>query len=189
MKAILIALLLVGAGAPLVRHAELHAQPVAQLMPQAALQQISQPLDAPPPFMGFLLGMKASNALAIVGKSADALNGVKYHNGQRILSDTVSVGECKIAMRRSLGFDSSASLLAVGLTYKTTPENVEDARLCVYRWLKSLYGSPNEEPTENSGKQDIWRFGDTKLTLESKGYTDLDFFVLIYYYKNNDKPN
>ena len=140
-----------------------------------------------PALFGLTLGMKAPQVLEILGKPRNALDRVKLHDGQRIISDTVVVGDCKMAMRRSFGFDSSGALLAIGLTYKTAPELVEDDRLCAYRWLKDTFGEANQDAAQNEARQDVWLFGSTKLTLESKGYNPLDFFVLIYYYKRADK--
>jgi hypothetical protein len=135
-----------------------------------------------PGFMGFRLGMKASVALRHEGKNPKALDRIKPHLGQRVISDTVPVTACKLPMRRSLGFDSASMLTAVGLTYKTTPEHITDARDCAHQWLVAAYGAPTGEAMRDSTKQEVWTLGPARITLEAKAYNARDYFVLMYYY-------
>jgi hypothetical protein len=135
-----------------------------------------------PGFMGLLVGMKAASALPIVSKNPDALAHVKMHSGQRVISDTVPISDCELLMKRSLGFDSTNTLTAIGLSYKTTPERMGDARDCAFKWLTKTYGKPTSE-TQDSVKQEVWQYDGVKLTLEAKQYNPHDAFVLIYYYK------
>ena len=141
-----------------------------------------------PGFLGFHLGMKAPAALRQEGKNPGALEHVKAHSGQRVISDTVPVTDCKLTMRRSLGFDSAGMLTAVGLTYKTTPDRIKEARDCAYQWLSNTYGHSTDEAVRDSTKQVVWKLGSAQITLEAKGYNEKDFFVLIYYYKAGDTP-
>src|SRR5665213_365430 len=141
-----------------------------------------------PGFLGFRLGMKAAAALRHEGKDPRALNRVKVHAGQRVISDTMALASCKMPMRRSLGFDSAGLLTAVGLTYQTTPELVSTARDCAYHWLSKLYG-PATETVRDSTKQEVWKFGPAQITLEARGYNARDYFVLIYYYKGTPAAN
>ena len=136
-----------------------------------------------PGFLGFKLGMPARAALHAARKNPYALDHVKSHGGQRVLSDTVAITDCNLAFRRSLGFDDHGKLTAVGFMYKTTPERVDSARACAYRWLKHIYGTPTDERMRADTKQEVWNFGNARITLESKGYNPRDYFVLIYYYE------
>jgi hypothetical protein len=140
---------------------------------------------AQPGFLGLRVGMKAATALAITDKKPDALEQVKPHSGQRVLSDVLSLTDCELSMHRSLGFDSSGTLTAVGLTYKTIPDRGDDARDCAFQWLKKTYGPPTSEPITDSVKQEVWQYAGVKLTLEAKQYNPHDVFVLIYYYKED----
>jgi hypothetical protein len=137
---------------------------------------------AQPGFLGLLVGMKSTSALLIISKHADALAHVKVHSGQRVISDTIPFSDCELSMKRSLGFDSTNTLTAIGLTYKTTPDRIDVARDCAFKWLTKSYGKPTAE-TEDSVKQAIWQYDGVKLTLEAKQYNPHDAFVLIYYYK------
>ncbi len=138
---------------------------------------------AQPGFLGLLIGMKSASALLVVSKNANALAHVKSHSGQRVISDTIPFSDCELSMKRSLGFDSTGTLTAVGLTYKTIPDRIDDARDCAFHWLKKTYGPPTSE-TQDSVKQEVWQFDGVKLTLEAKQYNPHDVFVLIYYYKD-----
>jgi hypothetical protein len=138
---------------------------------------------AQPGFLGLLVGMKTPSALLIVSKNADALAHVKMRSGQRIISDTIPISDCELSMKRSLGFDSTNTLTAVGLTYKTTPDHIADARDCAFQWLQKKYGHPTFESVTDSITQEIWQYDGVKLTLEAKQYNPHDVFVLIYYYK------
>ncbi len=140
---------------------------------------------AQPGFLGLRVGMKAATALPIVNKQTDALVHVKFHSGQRVISDNVTFSDCELSMKRSLGFDSMNTLTAIGLTYKTTPERIVDARDCAFQWLKKSYGPPTSE-TEDTVKQEVWQYDGVKLTLEAKQYNSNDVFVLIYYYKEDE---
>lgn len=142
-----------------------------------------------PGFMGFRLGMKAAAALRHEGKNANAFDRMKTHSGQRVFSDTVPLTFCKLPMRRSLGFDSTGLLTAVGLSYKTTPDSIKETRDCAYEWLSDTYGPASEEVIRDSTRQDVWKLGPAEITLEAKGYNVRDYFVLIYYYKQEDKPD
>jgi hypothetical protein len=141
-----------------------------------------------PGFMGFRIGMKAATALRHEGKSPNLLDHLKSHSGQRVVSDTVPLTFCKLPMRRSLGFDSTGLLSAVGLTYKTNSDSIKAARDCAYEWLSNTYGPASEEVIRDSTRQDVWKLGPSEITLEAKGYNARDYFVLIYYYKQEDKP-
>ncbi|HET6401166.1 MAG TPA: hypothetical protein VFH95_07175 [Candidatus Kapabacteria bacterium] len=138
-----------------------------------------------PGFLGFRLGMRASAALRHEGKKTDVLDRLKSHSGQRVISDTIPLTSCKLPMRRSLGFDSTGTLTAVGITYKTTPDRIQDARDCAYKWLSNMYGPATDEAIRDSTKQEVWKFGPAQLTLEARGYNARDYFVLIYYYKGD----
>ncbi len=135
-----------------------------------------------PGFLGLRVGVKATSALPIIGKKPDALERVKPHSGQRVITDTLTVSDCELRMKRSLGFDSTGTLTAIGLTYKTIPDRSTDARDCAFQWLKKTYGPPTSE-TEDIVKQEVWQYDGVKLTLEAKQYNEHDVFVLIYYYK------
>ncbi len=137
---------------------------------------------AQPGFLGLLVGMKAASALPIVSKNADALARVKIHSGQRVISDTLPISDCELSMKRSLGFDSTGTLTAVGLTYKTIPERMNDARDCAFHWLTKTFGTPTSE-IQDTVIQEVWQYDGVKLTLEAKQYNPRDVFILIYYYK------
>jgi hypothetical protein len=136
-----------------------------------------------PGFLGLLVGMKAASALPIISKNADAFTLAKIHSGQRVISDTLPISDCELLMKRSLGFDSTGTLTAVGLTYKTIPERMNDARNCAFQWLTKTYGPPTSESIADSVKQEAWQYDGVKLTLEAKQYNPRDVFILIYYYK------
>ena len=136
-----------------------------------------------PGFLGLRVGMNAASALPIIGKKPDALERMKAHSGQRVITDELSCTDCELSMQRSLGFDSTNTLTAIGLTYKTIPERITDARDCAFKWLKKTYGPPTSE-TEDSVRQEVWQYDGVKLTLEDKQYNPHDVFVLIYYYKD-----
>jgi hypothetical protein len=136
-----------------------------------------------PGFLGLLVGMKSTSALMIISKNSDALVHVKVHSGQRVISDTIPFSDCELPMKRSLGFDSTNTLTAVGLTYKTTPNRIDAARDCAFKWLKKSYGKPTAE-IQDTVKQEVWQYDGVKLTLEAKQYNPHDAFVLIYYYKD-----
>lgn len=136
-----------------------------------------------PGFLGLHLGMKASAAMRHEGKDPDAFRRINAHSGERVFSDTLLLTSCKMAMRRSLGFDSVERLTAIGLTYKTTPGRIQEARDCAYRWLSKRYGPATAETIRDSTKQEVWKLGPAQITLEAKGYNPTDYFVLIYYYK------
>lgn len=138
----------------------------------------------PSDFFGFKIGMPAAAALKIAGKNPHTLESVPLREGQRVLSDTISIASCGLAMRRSLGFDSSGKLSAVGFTYKTIPEDIDSTRECAYQWLAKTYGPPTTESVRDSTKQEVWRLGrEDQITLEARAYNSHDYFVLIYYYK------
>jgi hypothetical protein len=139
---------------------------------------------AQPGFLGLRVGMKAATALGIVDKSLDAFQHLKPHSGQRVISDEVTFSDCELSMKRSLGFDSTNTLTAIGLTYKTIPQRIDEARDCAFQWLKKTYGPPTLE-TQDSVKQEVWQYDGVKLTLEAKQYNPHDVFVLIYYYKDD----
>ena len=139
-----------------------------------------------PGFLGLRVGMKAATALAIADKKLDALQHSKPHAGQRVISDILSLTDCELPMHRSLGFDSTGTLTAVGLTYETFPDRIADARDCAFKWLKKTYGPPTAETVTNDVKQEVWQYDGVKLTLEAKQYNPHDVFVLIYYYKEDE---
>src|ERR1019366_6240234 len=103
--------------------------------------------------------MKAAAALRHEGKNPNAFDHVKTHSGQRVFSDTVPLTFCKLPMRRSLGFDSTGLLTAVGLTYKTTSDSIKGARDCAYEWLSDTYGPASDEIIRDSARLDIWKLG------------------------------
>ena len=140
---------------------------------------------AQPGFLGLRVGMKAATALAIADKKPDALEHAKPHAGQRVISDILSLTDCEIPMKRSLGFDTAGTLTAVGLTYETFPERIAEARDCAFKWLTKTYGPPTSESVADSVKQEVWQYDGVKLTLEAKQYNPHDVFVLIYYYKDD----
>ncbi len=140
------------------------------------------------PFMGLQLGMPAREALKLTGRAPDVLTQVRVRDGKRIITDTVPLTFCKLPMRRSLGFDSLGTLTAIGITYKTTPDKIKSARDCAFQWLTSMFGSSDEEQIHDNTKQEIWHLGAAQLTMEAKGYNENDYFVLIYYYKPNERP-
>ncbi len=137
----------------------------------------------PPDFLGLRVGMNAATALTVIHRNGDAIKHVKDRSGQRVITDTLTVSGCELAMKRSLGFDSTNTLTAIGLTYKTTPDRMEDARDCAFQWLKKIYGPPSSETTTDNIKQELWQYEGAKLSLEAKKYNSHDVFVLIYYYK------
>ncbi len=140
--------------------------------------------NKPPEFLGFRIGMPARVALSVAGKNSHALDRVPPHDGQRVVSDTVPVTSCMLAMRRTLGFDSAGKLTAVGFTYKATPDKIYTAQGCVYQWLSKLYGPPTGKAMRDTTQQDVWKLGSSlQVTLEVRGYNPHDYFVLIYYYK------
>ncbi len=150
-----------------------------------SLAGYKSPASDAPEFLGFRLGMRAAAALRHEGKNPDIFERVKSHSGQRVISDTIPLTSCKLPMRRSLGFDSTGSLTAVGLIYKTTPERINAARACAYRWLSNIYGPATGETIRDSTKQNVWKLGPAQITLEARGYNARDYFVLIYYYKRS----
>ncbi len=141
--------------------------------------------ETQPGFLGLKVGMKATDALPVIGKNPDMLERVKAHDGQRVVSDFLPISDCELTMRRSLGFDSSETLTAIGLTYKTTPDRIEDARDCAFQWLTKMYGPPMTVAHVDSVTQEVWHYDEVKLTLEARQYNSHDVFVLIYYYKED----
>jgi hypothetical protein len=131
---------------------------------------------------GLTLGMKRHDALHLLHKPGNALKSIPFHSGRQILTDTIPLTFCKIPYRRSVGFDTTGKLTAVGLTYETTPDQIQKAHDCALEWLTNTLGPATREDTEDSVTHDIWILGPAKLTLEAKGYNSHDFFVLIYYY-------
>ena len=89
-----------------------------------------------PGFLGLRVGMKAANALPIVNKKPDALAHVKSHTGQRVITDTLMISDCRTSDEAfpRLRFDYFP-LTAIGLTYKTIPERIADAHDCAFKWL------------------------------------------------------
>lgn len=140
--------------------------------------------DPQPGFLGLWIGMKASVALPVASKRADALEYVTAHSGQRVISDSLTLTHCSFPMRRSLGFDTSGTLTAVGLTYKTTQEHIAQDSDCAFQWLAKAYGAPTGEAERDGVTQEVWQYDGVKLTFETRQYNSRDVFVLIYYYKD-----
>ena len=130
-------------------------------------------------FLNLKLGMATNEALLAVGKSEGAIG--KLRNGKAIIKDTITVGGCGFLMPRSSTIDTSGTLDAVGLTFKTTREDALEKFYCTKRWIAKSLGL---EPTDDPDKQiqlSTWKLGDAIVTLEAKAY-DKDYFVLVYYY-------
>ena len=139
-----------------------------------------------PNFLGLQIGMKATDALIVAGKKPNVFQTAKPHSGEIVISDTLPISSCSLDMRRSLGFDTSGTLTAVGLTYKTDADHIAQARSCAFDWLKETYGEPTGTAVRDSVLQSVWKFSNAVLTCESRNYNSRDYFVLIYYYK--DQP-
>lgn len=138
----------------------------------------------PSDFFGFKIGMPAAAALKLSGKNPHALDALPLREGQRVLSDTVAIASCDLPVRRSLGFDSTNRLTAIGYTYKTTPEAIETLRECAYQWLVKSFGPPTEEAVRDSTSQEVWRLGQhDEITFETRAYNSHDVFLLIYYFR------
>lgn len=133
-------------------------------------------------FLGLTIGMPQNQALKVMAKPSNALEPLRWIAGRRILDDTIPFADCALSMRRSVGFDSSNAVQVIGLTYKTTPKRIDAARDCAYRWLVATYGSPADSDTTGGTLVQSWLVGNARLTLEAKGYTQQDYFLLIYFY-------
>jgi hypothetical protein len=141
-------------------------------------------LRAQSSFFGLSIGMSSHEALAKLRKPIDALEHIKAHGGQRVLTDTCPLTFCKLAIRRSLGFDTTDRLKGIGLTYKTTEDDIKEARDCAFTWLSNTYGPPSAEESVGGNTKEVWHLGKARLTLEAKNYNPRDYFVLIYYYSD-----
>jgi hypothetical protein len=135
---------------------------------------------------GLTLGMSRQQALRVLGKPLNSLDDAPYRGGQQMLTDTVPFSFCKLLMRRSVGFDSTYGLKAIGLSYKTIADNVQQSRDCAFQWLTNEFGHASQEYQEDGVTHDVWLLGPAKLTLEAKNYNPHDYFVLIYYYSSKD---
>ena len=131
---------------------------------------------------GLTLGMKRHDALLILHKPGNALKNIPFHLGRQIFADTIPITFCNLLFRRSIGFDTTGKLTAIGLTYQTTPGQIKKARDCTLQWLTNTFGPAAREDTKDNVTHDVWMLGPAKLTLEAKAYNSHDSFVLIYYY-------
>jgi hypothetical protein len=137
-----------------------------------------------PGFLGLSIGMKAQDAFRVASEPLDALQKVKPYSGHKVVSDTLPITRCSLGMRRSLAFDSTEVLTAIGLTYKTDANHIERAGHCALDWLKETYGEPMGTALRDSAIQVVWKYNGVLLTFETRNYNPNDYFVLIYYYKN-----
>ncbi|HWF43914.1 MAG TPA: hypothetical protein VG537_04655 [Candidatus Kapabacteria bacterium] len=136
-------------------------------------------------FLGLNLGMTRESALTVLHKPASALRTVKPSQEQ-IVTDTFTMPSCSLPLRRTVGFDTSGKLCAVGLTYKTTADQIQQAHDCALNWLTQTYGPSGKRMQPDSTIEDVWQLGPACLTLETKQYNPHDYFVLIYYYSSKE---
>jgi hypothetical protein len=136
-------------------------------------------------FLGLNLGMTRESALKVLHKPASALRTVQPSQEQ-IVTDTFTIPSCTLPLRRSVGFDTSGKLRAVGLTYKTTADHIQHSHDCILKWLTQLYGPTGKRMKPDSTLEEVWQLGSACLTLEAKQYNPHDYFVLIYYYSSKE---
>ena len=141
--------------------------------------------STPNQFLGLNLGMARQDALHILHKPASALRTVRS-SGEQIVTDTIVVPSCSLSLRRSVGFDSAGKLRAIGLTFKTTVDQIQQSRDCALNWLTQTFGPSGTLIQPDSTVQNVWQLGSASLTLEAKQYNPHDYFVLIYYYSGKD---
>ncbi len=133
-------------------------------------------------FLDLKIGMDGERALSILQRPMDLLTNAPLIAGKRIINDTLAFGNCNIPMRRSIALDSGNMLRVVGLTYRGTSEDISGKEACALSWLTNKYGPPTGTDTLAEVPIYKWVMGSTQLTLETKGYNEKDFFILIYYY-------
>lgn len=137
--------------------------------------------------MGLTLGQPEHEALATIGKSGVSLT-ITHGGNKEIVTDTAAIGECDINFRRSLGFDSTKVLTAVGMTHLIPPTDKGESYDCIIDMLRREYGEPAKEIVDGV-TQMRWDFGANMLTFEQKVYNENDEFLLIYYYRKKDFPS
>lgn len=133
-------------------------------------------------FTGVQLGMPADAALKKLKRPSNFLASLPWIAGKRIVVDTMKLTDCALEMRRSVGFDSTNAVAVIGLTHKTTPDQVDSTQKCALRWLRGLFGTPTSVEQDDASKIYVWADATSKLTLEAKGYNEHDFFLLIYWF-------
>ena len=133
--------------------------------------------------MDLRLGMSPLEAEAVTGKSIQLAH-LKAIKGKKIVNDTIALSECATEFRRSIAFDSLQRLSVIGLTHRTNAKQAEVVKECMEAWLTTIYGIPSiDSVTNDTVQMQIWRTGDTMITMDARPYNERHSFVSIYYFR------